>query len=80
MSAGASQRWGGAASPESELADTVRLQLRLLGEDPSRDGLLNTPQRVARSLEWLTSGSRKEPAEVLGDALFESTHEGLVVV
>jgi GTP cyclohydrolase IA len=69
---------GTAASPS--LADTVRLQLELIGEDPQRDGLLATPDRVARSLAWLTRGMHEDPRDVIGDALFEETHESMVMV
>jgi len=58
----------------------VRRQLELLGEDPDRDGLLKTPERVARSLSWLTQGYGMTAAEVMGDALFEETHESMVMV
>src|SRR5688572_15865019 len=58
----------------------VRRQLELLGEDPDRDGLLKTPERVARSLSWLTQGYGMTAAEVMGDALFEETHENMVLV
>ena len=46
-----------AGIPASEpMEELVRLQLELLGEDPERDGLARTPERVARSLHWLTRG------------------------
>ncbi len=65
-------------SPDVEA--TVRRQLELIGEDPDRDGLLNTPARVAKSLAWMTSGYAMDPADVIGDALFEETHENMVMV
>jgi len=58
----------------------VRRQLELIGEDPDRDGLLRTPSRVATSLEWLTRGYDTNVADVIGDALFEETHESMVMV
>ena len=69
----------GALEP-AELEALVRRQLELLGEAPERDGLLNTPARVARSLEWLTRGYRMSVREVIGDALFEEAHESMVMV
>ena len=68
------------ASPIREHERIVRRQLELLGEDPERDGLLKTPSRVAASLEWLTRGYESDIADVIGDALFEETHESMVMV
>lgn len=68
------------ASPATELEDIVRRQLDLLGEDASREGLLKTPSRVAASLSWLTRGYEMNAADVIGDALFEETHENMVMV
>ena len=67
-------------SPHAEFEQLVCRQLALLGEDPSRDGLLKTPERVASSLAWLTRGYGLDAAEVVGDAVFEETHESMVVV
>jgi len=66
------------ASPELEA--NVREMLALLGEDPERDGLLNTPSRVARSWAFLTSGYSIDPRAVVGDALFEAEYDEMVVV
>jgi len=66
--------------PHDELEATVRNQLRLLGEDPERDGLVKTPERVAKSLAWLTRGYELDPAEVVGDAVFEEEHESMILV
>lgn len=54
--------------------------LRLIGENPERDGLVKTPERVAKSLEFLTSGYRMEPKNVLNDALFSSTNNEMVLM
>ena len=64
----------------AELAGLVRRQLELIGEDPSRDGLLKTPERVAKSLSWLTRGYELDPREVIGDAMFKECHENMVLV
>ncbi|MEO8090846.1 MAG: GTP cyclohydrolase I FolE [Gemmatimonadales bacterium] len=58
----------------------VRRQLELLGEDPSRDGLRKTPGRVAAAMAWLTRGYSLDVAEVIGDAVFEESHENMVLV
>jgi GTP cyclohydrolase I len=64
----------------SEMEALVQRQLELLGEDPDRQGLLRTPQRVARSLAWLTRGYGMDPAAILGDAMFEEEHQSMVMV
>ena len=64
----------------SEFEGLVRRQLELLGEDPDRDGLARTPERVARSLAWLTRGYGADVRDVIGDALFEEAHESMVIV
>ncbi len=58
----------------------VRSLLEELGEDPSREGLLKTPSRVARAMEFLTRGMTQTPHEVVGDAVFESGSDNMVVV
>ncbi len=63
-----------------EFAALVRRELELLGEDPDRDGLLRTPQRVASALQWLTRGYAMDVRQVIGDALFEEKHESMVMV
>ena len=63
-----------------EFEGLVRRQLELIGEDPDRDGLVKTPERVAKSLAWLTRGYEQSVSDVIGDALFEETHESMVVV
>ncbi len=68
--------WAG--SPE--IADLVLRLLKELGEDPSRQGLLATPQRVAQSLRFLTHGTHVDPFEVVGQAVFEEDYNEMVVV
>ena len=58
----------------------VRRQLELLGEDPDRDGLLQTPARVARSMGFLTRGYAESAEAVIGGALFEEEHDSMVMV
>ncbi|NPA11853.1 MAG: GTP cyclohydrolase I FolE [Epsilonproteobacteria bacterium] len=54
--------------------------LKAIGEDPQREGLKKTPQRVAKAFEEICSGYFKDPKEVLNDALFDSTNDEMVVV
>ena len=63
-----------------EMENIVRRQLELIGEEPDRDGLLKTPARVAASLAWLTRGYEMTAAEVMGDAVFEESHESMILV
>jgi GTP cyclohydrolase IA len=59
---------------------TVFQQLQLIGEDPKREGLLKTPERVAKSMGWLTRGYAMTARDVIGDALFSQDHENMVMV
>ncbi|MBE23026.1 MAG: GTP cyclohydrolase I FolE [Gemmatimonadetes bacterium] len=51
-----------------------------LGDDPEREGLSRTPQRVKKSLEFLTSGYRTDIDNVINGALFEESHKNMVLV
>ncbi|HZU15377.1 MAG TPA: GTP cyclohydrolase I FolE [Candidatus Dormibacteraeota bacterium] len=63
-----------------ELARLVEEVLRRLGEDPTREGLLGTPERVARSLRYLTEGYDLDVRDAVGDALFEQDYDEVVAV
>ena len=65
---------------DTRFQSAVRDMLELVGEDPDRDGLLKTPERVERAMRWLTRGYDLDAAEVIGDALFEETHQNMIVV
>ena len=54
--------------------------LRLLGEDPEREGLIKTPERVAKAMEFLTSGMRQDPKEILRSAMFREEYRQMVIV
>lgn len=62
------------------LADHYREILHLLGEDPQREGLLKTPLRVARSMQFLTKGYQEDGAEILRSAMFREEYHQMVVV
>ena len=54
--------------------------LRILGEDPDREGLQKTPLRVAKAMQVLTRGYGQDPHKVLTDALFEEPYDQMVIV
>ena len=66
--------------PIEELRTLTRRMLVALGEDPEREGLVDTPRRVAESLMYLTVGYGADPREVVGSALYEHEGDDLVTV
>lgn len=73
----------------SEIFDTAKIEklsqhyfeiLRLLGEDVNREGLLKTPQRVAKAMSTLTRGYEMDPAAVLNSAKFKEAYDQMVIV
>jgi GTP cyclohydrolase I len=70
---------GGAAS-SPHIVEYVREMILALGEDPHRPGLAKTPERVDAALRWLTQGYTMSVADVVGDAVFEETHESMIMV
>ncbi len=70
------------AAPEhnAEFERVIHRTLELIGEDPAREGLAKTPQRVANSLTWLTRGYDMDVRDVVGDAVFNETHSSMVMV
>src|SRR5579871_357956 len=65
---------------EESLAPLVREMLGKLGEDPDRDGLVRTPERVSKALKFLTSGYQTDVQKVLNGALYEVKYDEMVVV
>ena len=63
-----------------DLSARVKDILGLLGEDSSREGLLKTPERVAKSLQFLTQGYTQDGEEILRSALFEAPDSQIVIV
>ncbi len=68
---------GAAGEP---FADLVRRILASLGEDPAREGLVKTPERVESALRWLTQGYRQSVLDAVGDAVFEEAHQSMIMV
>jgi GTP cyclohydrolase IA len=65
---------------DATLSELVHETLLRLGEDPQRDGLLRTPERVEKSLRWLTRGYEASVKNAVGSAIFEEQHESMVLV
>ena len=68
------------ADTTAQLAEHYRAILALLGEDPSREGLLKTPERVAKSMQFLTHGYLLDPESILLSARFEEDYKQMVIV
>jgi len=65
---------------DEEFEQAVTKVLELLGEDPKREGLLKTPNRVAKALKFLTEGYDQNPEEILNQALFTTSNDEMVLV
>ncbi len=64
----------------AEIAGHYREILRLLGEDPEREGLMKTPERVAKALQFMTQGYGQDGGEILKSALFREDYSQMVLV
>ena len=67
-------------TPSDAIAAHVEAMLSALGEDPGRQGLIRTPDRVASALRWLTRGYQENARDVVGDALFNEDHDSMILV
>ncbi len=65
---------------EATLEELIHAQLERLGVDSSRPGLEATPERVARSLRWLTRGYEMSVDDIMNGAVFEEPHDSMVIV
>lgn len=65
---------------DDSFVDHIREMLEALGEDPNRPGLQRTPERVEKSLRWLTQGYQQTLEGVIGQAVFEEPHESMIMV
>jgi GTP cyclohydrolase I len=70
-----------AMKPNSKKIEALISELLVeIGEDPNREGLLKTPQRVAQAIEFLTSGSRADPQKLINGAVFTQATNSMVIV
>lgn len=75
----------GVSAPVRHLADAsfealVAEMLRRLDDDPTRQGMARTPERVEKSMKWLTRGYRLSVEQVIGDGIFDEDHHNMIIV
>ena len=70
----------GSLGESESIAELLRRMLRLIGEDPNRDGLRHTPERFEKALRFLTSGYHQDPEKVLNGAMFSVCYDQMVLV
>ena len=63
-----------------DIASSIKTLLSEIGENPEREGLLKTPERVSKSMEFLTNGYEKNPSEILKSAMFAESYNQMVLV
>ena len=63
-----------------QLAYHYREILALLGEDPEREGLIKTPERVAKAMSFVTKGYTQDPIEIINSAIFREEYQQMVLV
>ena len=68
------------SGPPDPIEHLVAQMLKELGEEPGRDGLVRTPQRVARAMRFFTQGYEQDPIAILNDALFDVSYDEMVIV
>ena len=64
----------------SEIAAHVKEILRLIGEDPAREGLVKTPERVAKALQFMTQGYEQDGTVIIQKAIFDEEYKQMVIV
>lgn len=64
----------------AEIASHVKEILRLIGEDPAREGLVKTPERVAKALQFMTQGYEQNGTEIIQKAIFDEEYKQMVIV
>ena len=63
-----------------EIAEHIQAILGLLGEDPSREGLKKTPERVAKAMQFLTKGYEEDGVQIIRSAMFEEEYQQMVLI
>lgn len=63
-----------------EIAEHVQAILGLLGEDPTREGLVKTPERVAKAMQFLTKGYEEDGVQIIRSAMFEEEYQQMVLI
>ena len=63
-----------------DLAKNIKSILSQIGESPSREGLVKTPERVAKSMQFLTNGYNEDPSKILRSAMFAEDYSQMVLV
>ncbi len=66
--------------PEMPIAPLVTSMLEAIGEDPTRDGLLRTPERVEKAMRYLTSGYTTDISKIVNNAIFDVQYDEMVIV
>ncbi|QOP42300.1 GTP cyclohydrolase I FolE [Sulfurimonas marina] len=64
----------------TEFENAVKMMMQHVGEDPTREGLLDTPKRVRKAYEFIYGGYKEDPKEILSKALFTSSNDEMVLV
>ncbi len=67
-------------SKDEEFENAVKSMMLHVGEDPSREGLLETPSRVRKAYEFIYGGYKEDPKEILSSALFTSSNDEMVLI
>ena len=63
-----------------EIAEHVQAILGLLGEDPTREGRVKTPERVAKAMQFLTKGYEEDGVQIIRSAMFEEEYQQMVLI
>ena len=71
---------GKVIEPSTELESHYKEILRIIGEDPTREGLLKTPQRISKAMQYMTNGYFLDPKSIIQSAVFHEDHKEMIIV